>query len=313
MTDYSVPEDKSRLSILALNGDDIAPVMTALRADQVVLVRDVSPQAADRIIAAVTEQLGLRSQLDLQTAFASIHGHRSNVGRHFMTVNKRSDYQFIPSHSEGTRMANMQLAALYCYENTTDGGESILMNTYSESPMWDRLRAVTKKVDLGGRRLSPAEIAGAKMMYQISIPDDLLGADDQILRELPSPVPGVKLFEVLEKPVPSHSRILERDVHVYWDNVASTDFDSGEEYLALLKATDLLRKPLGGMQIEQLDNAWKRRVWRSGMRYASLFKGKITHKLCPGDMIIQNNLTWTHSTANWTPNSGERKVAASFA
>jgi len=207
----------------------------------------------------------------------------------------------------------MQLAALYCYENTTDGGESVLMNTNSESPMWDQLRAVTKKVDLGGRRLSPAEIAGAKMMYQINIPDDLIAADDQILRELPSPVPGIKLFDVLEKPAPSYSRILEREVQVYWDNVASTDFDSGEEYLQLLKATDLLRQPTGGMRIEHLDNAWKRRVWRSGVRYGSLFKHKITHKLCAGDLIIQNNLTWTHSTANWTANSGTRKVTAAFA
>jgi len=33
-----------------------------------------------------------------------------------MSVNERNDYQFIPPHSEGNHLMNMQLAAFFCYE-----------------------------------------------------------------------------------------------------------------------------------------------------------------------------------------------------
>jgi hypothetical protein len=187
------------------------------------------------------------------------------------------------------------------------------MNVDSESTEWKKLRSLTRKVDLCGRKLSASEVAAAKMIYQISIPENLLTDDDQILAEQPSPVPGVKLYTALSKPVPTYSSILGREVMVYWDDIASTDFDSGEGFFRLLQTLGLLKAPPGGVQIGHLDNAHSRRVWRSGMSYEKLFQGKITHKLCAGDLLIQNNLTWTHSTANWTPNSGIRKVVAAFA
>jgi hypothetical protein len=310
---YAIPEAPERLRTLTVGGDEITPILAALRADQVVLVRGASASDADRLVASVAEQFGLRAQLEVQSAFASVHGHRSNIGQHFMSVNKRTDYQFIPAHSEGDQRAGIQLAALHCLENTTDGGASVLLNTNAESPAWGQLRALVKKVDLGGRILSGAEIAAARMMYQINIPEDLLSADDHVLGEQPCPVPGVKLFDVLTRLRPSYSKILGRELPVYWDNVASTDFDAGAEYLELLRKTNLLKQPPEHMAIELLDNARERRVWRSGMRYEELFLAKITHKLSAGDLIIQNNFTWTHSTSNWTPHSGQRKVAVAFA
>lgn len=310
---YSIPEDTSWLYIVPSANVEFLSILDALRADKVVLVRSASADDANFLIGEVAERLGLRNQLDIQTAFASVEGHRSKVGKNFMTVNKRANYQFIPAHSEGTPLMNMQLASLYCYENTTDGGESILMHTNSESPTWKQLRVRNKKIDLCGKKLSPAEVAAAKMMYQISIPESLLIEDDVILEEQSSPIPDTKIYDALSKIVPTYSHILKREVMVYWDNVASTDFDSAEGYFHLLQSSGLLKLPPGQVQIKDLDTEHPRRVWRSGMCYETLFHHKITHKLCSGDLLIQNNLTWTHSAANWTPGSGHRTLVAAFA
>lgn len=151
------------------------------------------------------------------------------------------------------------------------------------------------------------------MIYQISIPESLLSEDDVILEEQPSPIPGTKVYDALSKLVPTYSSILEREVMVYWDDVASTDFDSAEGYFHLLQSSGLLKLPQGQMQIKDLDSESSRRVWRSGISYETLFHRKITLKLCSGDLVIQNNLTWTHSAANWTPGSGRRTIVAAFA
>lgn len=313
--DYGVPDDPSRLLVLRQGdaGCGVDAILAGLRQDQVVLVQNASAQDADNLLYGVAERLDLQNQLKVQSAFASIHGHRENVGKYFMSVNKRTDYQFIPAHSEGQHASNLQLASLYCYENSTDGGETILLNTDSDSPMWDILGEIVTKVDLCGRKLSPSEIAGAKMMFKINIPEDVLSADDKVLREQKAPVPGIKVFDALTRSKKARSRILERELNVYWDTVASLDFDSGKEYMRLLQSCGLLRQPAGGMDIAKLDNAHIRRVWSSGVNYESLFRARLVRKLVPGDLVIQNNLTWTHSTANWTPGSGTRKVVAAFA
>lgn len=309
----SIPEDISRLHVLPSAAVQTAHILEALRADNVVLLRGASAEQADSVIAAVADSLNLRNELDIQTTFASVEGHRSNVGKHFMSVNKRADYQFIPAHSEGTRLMNMQLASLYCYENTTDGGETVLLQTNSESPAWERLRVRNRRIDLCGRTLSPAETAAARMMHQITLPESALADDDLILEEQPSPIPGTKFYDALSRIPPTYSRILERDVMVYWDDVASTDLDSVQGFFQLLKSNGLLKLPPGGLPLEDLDSEHPRRVWQSGIAYETLFHRKITYKLVPGDLIVMNNLTWTHSAVNWTPGSGNRKVVAAFA
>jgi alpha-ketoglutarate-dependent taurine dioxygenase len=312
-TTHSIPEDLSQLHVIPFENADSASIIAALREDKVVLVRNATAQGADQLISAAAEGLGLRSQLDIQTTFASVQGHRSNVGKHFMSVNKRADYQFIPAHSEGTGLMNMQIASLYCHENTTDGGETVLLHTNSESPAWELLRVRQRKIDLCGKKPSAAEIAAARMMHQIRIPESVLGPDDEILEEQPSPIPGTKLYDTLTRIAPTRSKILGRDVMVYWDNVASTDFDSVAGYCRVLQSSGLLRQPAGGLEIKDMDSEHSRRVWHSGIAYETLFHRKISYKLTPGDFAIINNLTWTHSAANWTPDSGNRKVVVAFA
>ncbi|MCC3721469.1 TauD/TfdA family dioxygenase [Rouxiella badensis] len=310
---YPIPEDLNVLHTIAYENVELHSIIDALQTDKVVLVRGTPSEKADFLISTVAEKLGLRSQLDIQSTFASVEGHRSNVGKHFMTVNKRADYQFIPPHSEGSPLMNMQLASLYCYENTTDGGESVLLQTNSESAAWEKLRVRCRKIDLFGKNLAPAEAAAAKMMHQINIPESVLSEDDIILEELPSPIPGTKLYDALAKIEPTYSPIIGRDVMVYWDDVASTDFDSVEGYYELLKITGLLKMPKNKLEIKDLDSEHLRRVWRSGVDYKTIFHRKITTKMISGDLIIMNNLTWTHSAVNWTPGSGIRNIVAAFA
>jgi hypothetical protein len=314
MSAYGVPEDPSRL-VLLQHGEDACTseaIVEALEHDQVALIRNMCLGDADAIVARVAESFGLRDQLELQAACASLRGHRTNIGAYFMSVNERSDYRFIPSHSEGRRSADMQLASLYCIENTTDGGVTILQHADDASAAWDVLREVVTKIGPGGRPLSPDEIVRAKMMYEI-FPDDVLCDDDTVLGERQSPFPDITCFTVLAKLKKTYSRILGRDVNVYWDNIASPDRDSGTEYLRLLRHLELLREPTADADVSRLDHTQPRKVWSSGVRYEELFTSRIALKLSSGDLLIQNNLTWTHSSTNWTPGSGERKVAAAFA
>lgn len=309
-----IPEDHARLSTLNYETADLTDVvLEGLKEDKVVLVQGVSPENADRVLASVAEALNLREQLEIQAGFASIQGHRDNIGTYFMSVNKRSGYQFIPPHSEGTQFTNMQLASFYCYENTTDGGENIMLNINSSSPVWQYMKQVGTKVDAGNYKLTPAQIASAKMMLQVNLPDDFLSDSDEVISQRKSPMPGIKLYNVLSPARKSYSTILDRDVYVYWDNMASTDFDSGKEFYRLLNDCKLLREPPAGLSSDKMDNANPRRVWSSGIGYRDLFCSRITRKLQPGELVIQNNLTWVHSTANWTPSTGTRKVAAAFA
>ena len=151
------------------------------------------------------------------------------------------------------------------------------------------------------------------MMFHVDLEKDLLTDKDEILQKLDTPVPELELYQVLSEVRKAHSRILDRDLFTYWDSVASVDFDSAVEYFNFLAGSNLIRQPAQALNVEQLDNARDRRVWRSGVKYNSLFKQKLVHKLAPGELILMNNLTWAHSANNWTPGSGVRRVAAAFA
>jgi len=313
-SELSVPEDVSRLMTMSHDGREINVdlIIESLRRDLVVLIRNVAADQVDSVVYSIADRLGLGDALKVQASLAGFLGHRHNIGKYFMSVNKRGDYQFIPPHSEGNSFLGMQLASFFCYENSTDGGETILMNVDDSSTVWQSLREKVKRGKLA-RPLAPHEVLRAKGLYQIHLPADSLRETDQVLQELRSTIAGLAIVEVLAKPSKTYSRILDRELNAYWDSIASIDFDSAREYADLLRLCGLLREPQGGLQLSQMDNAAQRRVWQSGVHYAQLFKCKITRKLVPGDLIIQNNLTWTHATSNWTPNSGTRKVAAAFA
>jgi hypothetical protein len=309
----SVPEDPNRLVVIKHEFQKTDQILKALKGDQVVLVRNINPEQADSIMYDVAGRFGLSDALKLQAGFAGLMGHRHNIGKYFMSVNQRDDYQFIPPHSEGDSFTGMQLAAFYCYENSTDGGESILMNVNNSTDIWQSFRELKRRGRLASRQLAPGEISRARGLYQINLPTDILREDDQILEERPTAIPDLTVVRVLTKPIQAESRILDRKLYVYWDSIASIDFDSGQEYARMLRQCGLMKEPQGGLELGQLDNCAKLRIWHSGVKYAQLFKCKITCKLVPGDFVIQNNLTWTHATSNWTPGSGTRKIAASFA
>jgi len=294
-------------------GDSVTPILEQLKNDQVVIVTGVAAEEADDILAAVSEAIDLKSALEIQSGFASIKGHRDNVGKYFMSVNKTADYEFIAPHSEGTQFTNMQIASMYCYENTTDGGETVLFNVDQDSNELKDLKEITWKIRLVDRVLSPAEIAMAKMKWQLTLPDDILSDSDEVIRKRESYEEGIELYEVLVSPPPTFSRILEKSVHVYWDNISSTDYASVNQYRNFLKDEGLLKTPNENTTTESLDHSAQRRVWDSGIDYEKLFKSKLIRKLAAGELVFMNNLTWTHAIANWTPNSGRRKIAVAFA
>lgn len=285
----------------------------ALRRDDVVLVRDIEPEAADSLIAAVADQFSLRDKLELQAAFASIHGHRRNVGKYFMSVNQVADYQFISVHSEGYRNMNMQLASFYCYENTTDGGATVLLNIDDEARAWASMKDRVTRIDTSGRNLTAAEAQMLRMMHNIDATRDALQPDDEIVKELESPIENVRLFNAMVRPERVHSVILDRPVNVYWDSLSNTDIDSGQEFVRLQRRMDLIREPQAGLDVSAMDYTFKGRNWSSGVRYDELFKGAIVRKLRPRELVIQNNLTWPHAATNWTPGSGVRRMVAAFA
>jgi hypothetical protein len=289
---------------------DVPAIVSALRSDRLILARNALQRDADQIMSDVAAELGLSVNLEMQAAFAGIHGHRQNVSQYFMTVNRREDFAFILPHSEGSRFSNIQLASFYCHQNTTDGGVSILMNYDQDSAAWQSTKELVTRIDPGSRPLTAAEKAVARTRFWA---EELPGPDDQLVEEQPSGMDGVRFLRMLAPLRKSFSKVLQREVYTYWDSVASKDVDSVTECIRLLRSYDLLREPVSGPRIDYFDKAYTRAHWSSGVTYRQLFKAAIVRKLERGDLLIQNNLTWAHAASNWTPGSGTRNVIAAFA
>lgn len=288
----------------------VSRILDSLKADKAVLIRGVPSERADAVLGAVTEGLGLLDRLRLQAEFAELKGHRQRVGEYRMTVNTRSPYQFITPHSEGDSYINIQLAAFYCLENSTDGGETLLLNTDDASTAWPSLRELVTRVAPGSEKLPVATMRRATLMYRLESPPDLR-KDDEVVAEIPSAIRGLRLVQALAKPRRTYSQILQREVFAYWDSIASIDFDCLDSYARTLRACGLLRGP--PQTLADMDTTHARRLRSSGVDHNLLFKRMIRYKLVAGDLILLNNLTWAHSAANWTPESGVRNVAAAFA
>jgi hypothetical protein len=306
-----VPEDPTRLATLDARGKEVDAryIIELLRQDSVVLIRNVAGEQADAILECLAAKLGLLQSLELQASFADFLGHRRRVGKYLMSVNKRAHHEFIPPPSEGDSFINLQMISFYCFENGTDGGETVVFNLDGSSRVWPSLREKVTRVAPGSRTLSPSEWLRARGLYHLRTPPGLC-ADDKILRERNSEIPGLLLVDVLAQPLRSHSLILDTDRYVYWDSIASTDFDSWRAFERLLKQGGRIAQD---EPPDRLDNALSRRVWASGVDHNELFKCKLTYKLEPGDLIIQNNLTWAHAALDWSSGAGTRNVAAAFA
>jgi hypothetical protein len=283
-----------------------------LKQDQVVLARNIAAASADDLLFDIAERLGLAERLKLQAGFASILGHRKNIGKYFMSVNQRGDFQFVTPHSEGSSYAGMQLAAFFCVDNSTDGGVTILMNTNSEADVWTTLLERKVKPRLTNIVLSKWDKARAKSLYGLDM-DDLLEESDKVISEDPSEIAGLTIATTLEPAKKTYSTIMERDLYVYWDTIASFDFQCCDEYVRMLKVLGLNRKPVDKASDSALDLVHKGRIWRSNATFERLFKQRIVRKLSPGELVVFNNFTWTHSATNWTPGSGARQILAAFA
>ena len=290
----------------------IFEIGTAIKLGRVALVQGVGPDAADRIIGKVADRFGILDSLEIQSGFAGIQGHRENIGRYLTTVNRRPDYGFLCSHSEGQRNMVVQIACFYCYENTTDGGVTILQSTDPNSSEWSLLREVTIKLDLCGRTLSRTDVAQARALFGVILPDDILSDRDEVLRERESPFSGVRFFDTLSPLTKAYSVVSEQHVYVCWENVSAADLDSTKQFMQLLRNCELLREPVG-RDISKLDYSYSRKVFSSGMAYEKLFTSRVIRKLRPQEFIIFNNMLWTHAASNWTHSSGIRKLAAVFA
>lgn len=309
----NIPHGTDRVQTIdrrASGDSSVDAIVAALRGDQVALVRNVAARQADEIMSEVAAALDLGIQLESQAAFAGIHGHRRNVGRFFMTVNRRSEFEIVMPHSEGSRLQNIQLASFYCHQNTTDGGVSLLLNCDQDSPVWYSMRELVTRIDPSSRPLTASEKALARAKFMV---EGFPEADDRVLQEVPSEIAGVRFLWVLTPLRRSFSKIQQREVFTYWDSVASLDLDGLKECLKLMGSLDLLREPADGPRIDHGDPVYRRTLWSSGAAYQDLFKAVVVRKLEPGDLIIQNNLTWTHAASNWTPGSGTRRLIAAFA
>lgn len=319
-----IEDDMCKLKSFKLDSDrnvDLTGIYEALKQDCVVKVSGLEQPDADRLISDLANSLGLLDALKLQASFASILGHRKNEGQYYSTVNERENYHYISAHSEGTSKTNIQLASMYCKENTTDGGLSILSKIKQDDMIWKRLGEYSIKIKPGHKQPTKFQIEQAKVFFKVDLLNDILHDDDKIIEEAPPQQlqmlglneSGIKVYYVVSKISKAHSTILNKEIYPYWDSVASPDISSGLGYHQLLEQNELIKKPSENTNISLLDNAAKRRVWDSGVNYLEIIESKLTLKLQAKEAIFFNNLSWTHSSTNWTPNSGNRNVFASFA
>jgi len=306
-----VPDEPSRLMTSVPDAIDGSGIVEALRKDYAVLISGLTPERSERILHEVAERLGLVDRLKFQAAFAA-SVDRERIGKYGMTVNRRGDYQFIPPHSEGDSLINVQLASFYCLENSTDGGETVLMNVAQESDVWKSLREKVVRLAPRSKPPSTGELKQARALYRLRSPHNVL-TEDRLLEERPTEIPGVTVVDVLTRPQKTRSVILALDLYAYWSSIANFDFDSLAAYVALLRHGKLLRQPVGGREPSQMDTVADKRVWSSGVDHNRIFKCKVIRKLASGDLVMFNNMTWVHAATNWTPGRGVRRVSAAFA
>jgi len=307
------PESPEMLEIISYDQCQAHEIVELLRQDRVVMIKNLTPDRADTLVSELADLLGLTESLELQAGFAALYGHRKRIGKNLMTVNERSNYEFITPHCEGDGISNIQFASFYCYGNSTDGGETILMKIDEASPDLPILRELSTRIAPGSKQLSIQQAALAKALYRLRSPDDYLRAGDRILGQRKTEIPGLVLLTVLALPEKAYSRLLDKSLHPYWDTIASIDHSSAESFTHLLRQNGLLKSGDALQVTKKMDHTAKRRIWRSGVNHAALFSAKMTLKLSAGDFIAYNNLTWAHGVANWTPGCGIRRLAAAFA
>jgi len=317
MTD-SIPEGAHRLEIIDSEAHASEPDLIErwLKNDSVVLLQQVKQEKIDDLIAGVADRFGLRSGLELQASFAAIKNHRRNISRYYMSVNARKEYQCILPHCEGGSFANLQLVSFFCYENTTDGGHTILLNIDETSQVWSSLREQVKRGRVANRKITEAEISRARMKYHLQLPEDYLKEGDRVLREQATDVEGLTIVDALVMPRKTHSKILDKELFAFWSSMKSTEANLHHDFVSLLRRWGIYIEPPPEAEIHQKEASGSREERAQQDRrtlYEKLFKYKVVRKLEPGDLLIMNNQTWTHAANNWSPGSGVRRIGVAIA
>ncbi|MCF6442196.1 hypothetical protein L1077_22475 [Pseudoalteromonas luteoviolacea] len=286
-------------------------IVDSLKQDKAILINDVSFKDANKLMLELAKIFNLQDSLELNSNFSSTLEYRQKVGKYFMTVNKRKDYQFVAPHSEGSSKLGIQLAAFYSVDNTTDGGETVLFKTNHSS---DCIKGLKENLAKGKilKKLSSADLTKIKILSRLSFPEDALTDGDEVLSEKEYKE-GFVYCETLVKTRAVKSVILNKEVYPYFDSIERIDSDSPQEYLTFLKNVSLFKEPESDFDFSLIDDSHHNRIGSFGSKYNELFEGVLIKKLTKRQMLICNNLTWCHSVANWTPGSGVRKVVAAFA
>jgi hypothetical protein len=316
MTD-SIKEDADRLQIVDAEAGVFDPQLLErwLKQDCVVLLRRVKQEHIDDIVAGIADRFDLRSGLELQASFAAIKNHRKNISRYYMSVNARKDYQCILPHCEGRSFTNLQLVSFFCYENTTDGGQTVLFNIDEASQVWGSLREQVKR-GRSTRRLTEGEIARARMKYHLHLPEDHLQEGDRVLREHETDIAGLTIVDALVMPRKTHSKILGKELFAFWSSMKSTESNLYRDFVTLMRGWNIYIEPPPEVQLPRGDTADSNRAGSQHdrkMLYEQLFKSKLVLKLVPGDLVVMNNQSWTHAANNWSPGSGVRRIGVAIA
>ncbi len=308
-------ENRLRLHEVVVHGRKfpLNEVVDCLGNGSVILMHGVIAEHADTLMEEIATAVGLQEELELQAGFAAFLGHRTSVGRFFMTVNSRSDFQFIGPHSEGDGNINMQLAAFFCFENTTDGGETVLLEVDEESASWCSLRESVTRLAGSSRPLTLREFARVRAVHRLRSPADYVKASDRVFSEKRSDLPGVQLAHVLAEPEKAFSRLLDRKIFTYWDTISAVDHTSLTEFARLLDDFRLLKRPQHAADLSSMDSMKNDRIWSSNVGFERIFKSALILRLTSGDLVICSNHKWAHAAANWTPSTGVRRIAAAFA
>jgi hypothetical protein len=276
----------------------------------------VKQENIDDIIAGVADRFELRSGLELQANFAAIKNHRRNISRYYMSVNARKDYQCILPHCEGGSFANLQLVSFFCYENTTDGGHTVLLNIDETSQVWGSLRERVKRGRVMNREMTEGEVSRARMKYHLHLPEDYLQEGDRVLGEHETDIDGLTIVDALVMPRKTHSKILDKELLAFWSSMKSTESNLYQDFVSLLRRWNIYIEPPPEAEIRQKEVAGScEESGRQDCRtfYEKLFKYKIVRRLAPGDLLVMNNQTWTHAANNWSPGSGIRRIGVAIA
>ncbi|PHS16272.1 MAG: hypothetical protein COA78_04005 [Blastopirellula sp.] len=295
------------------SGLDYNQVKSSIESDKLVLIRSIQHEQASQLFSELVNHYGLKESYDLQMQLV-VHmmEGRSSINDIAVTVNEREPFQIIQPHSEGDSSSQLDLFSLYCSQNALHGGENVL-SLINQSADHSNLRAKEKVIV--GEDLTDFEVNELRSHHL-----DTKRADKSIL-EKDRMLMETSRGSIVVRTVPlepARSAINGEELVTYWDNVTVHDIAFHRYQFELLNHLAILNN--GGennyesyMHLEN-DSDWVPADTNSGTleQTSALFVCHIVHKMQPGDFLLFNNRSWTHSVNNWPP-CETRKLSAMYA